>query len=58
VVSAIEAANASLQTLADAADITTAELEDRLAGRVEFETSVLVDVGGVLRVPATRFLEA
>lgn len=38
--------------------MTTDELTERLQGRVEFELPALVAVGGFLRVPAQRYLEA
>lgn len=44
-------------SVAQAADITAADLEDRLTGRVDFQIDELVRVGGFLHVPATRFLE-
>lgn len=56
--SAIDAAGASVPTVAQAADITTVDLIDRLNGRVEFEVDVLAGVGGFLRVPVTQLLEA
>ncbi|MGO3884709.1 MAG: hypothetical protein ACTJHU_00295 [Mycetocola sp.] len=43
--------------VAEAADMTTSELEDRLFGRTPFDLSELVKVGGFLRIPAYKFLE-
>lgn len=54
----ISASGADLSTIAQAADMTTDELTERLQGRVEFELPALVAVGGFLRVPAQRYLEA
>lgn len=54
---AISEAGFDLNTVAQAADITTPELEDRLSGRVDFQLDELVRVGGLLRTPATRFME-
>lgn len=54
---AISEAGLDLNTVAQAADITTPELEDRLSGRVDFQLDELVRVGGFLRTPATRFME-
>jgi hypothetical protein len=56
--SAIDAAGVSVHTVAEAADITSTDLIDRLDGRVEFEVDVLRGVGGFLRVPVTQLLEA
>ncbi len=56
--SAIEARGLSVHSVAHAADITTPDLLDRLSGRSEFPVDELVRVGGVLRVPVARFLEA
>lgn len=53
---AIAVNGADVHTVAQAADITSQGLLDRLAGRVEFEISELVTVGGFLRVPATELL--
>lgn len=55
---AIREAGADVRIVARAADITTSELEDRLSGRVEFQLGELADVGGFLRIPVTRFMEA
>lgn len=54
---AISEAGSDVHSVAQAADITTPELEDRLSGRVDFELDVLVRVGGFLRTPVTRFME-
>lgn len=54
---AISEAGSDVHSVAQAADITTHELEDRLSGRVEFQPDELVRVGGFLRIPATRFME-
>lgn len=55
---AIREAGADVLIVASAADITPAELEDRLSGRVEFQLSELCGVGGFLRIPVSRFMEA
>lgn len=55
--SAIADRGFDVQSVAQAADITTPDLTDRLQGRVEFEVDVLVRVGGFLRFPVTRFME-
>lgn len=55
---AIREAGADVRIVAQAADITTSELEDRLSGRVEFQIQELVDVGGFLRIPLNRLMEA
>lgn len=54
---AISEAGSDAISVAQAADITTSELEDRLNGRVEFQPDELVRVGGFLRIPATRLME-
>lgn len=54
---AISEAGSDVHSVAQAADITTSELEDRLNGRVDFQLDELVRVGGFLRVPVTRFME-
>lgn len=54
---AMREAGSDAVSVAQAADITITELEDRLMGRVDFEPDVLVRVGGFLRVPVTRFVE-
>lgn len=53
---ALLASGADLPTLAEAADITTEDLNDRLNGRVEFQVDELVRVGGFLRSPITELL--
>lgn len=55
--SAIRDAGVDATTVAQAADITTHDLNDRLTGRVDFQIDELVRVGGFLRIPATRFME-
>ena len=55
---AIREAGADVRIVAEAADITVAELEDRLSGRVEFQLSEICGVGGFLRIPVSRFMEA
>lgn len=57
VVLAIREAGSDVLSVAQAADITIPELEDRLSGRVDFQLDELVRVGGFLRIPATRFME-
>lgn len=54
---AISDAGSDALSVAQAADITAAELEDRLNGRVEFQPDELVRVGGFLRIPTHRFME-
>lgn len=54
---AINEAGSDVTSVAQAADITTVELEDRLKGRVDFQPDELVRVGGFLRIPATRFIK-
>ena len=54
---AIREAGYDAHSVAQAADITTSELEDRLSGRVDFQLGELVRVGGFLRTPAHRFME-
>ena len=54
---AIREAGCDVQSVAQAADITTIELSARLQGRVEFRPDELVRVGGFLRIPAERFME-
>lgn len=56
--SAIAERGADVSFVADAADITTRQLEDRLSGRVEFQLDELVGVGGFLRIPTRHFMEA
>ena len=54
---AIREAASDVLSVAQAADITTSQLEDRLSGRVPFHLHELVHVGGFLRIPVTRFME-
>ena len=54
---AIREAGYDAPSVAQAADITTSELEDRLTGRVDFQLDELVHVGGFLRIPFARFFE-
>lgn len=54
---AISEAGSDVASVAQAADITTSGLNDRLNGRVEFQPDELVRVGGFLHVPATRFMK-
>lgn len=54
---AISEAGSDVPSVAQAADITTSEFNDRLSGRVDFELEVLVHVGGFLRIPVTRFFK-
>ncbi|MFF1633937.1 hypothetical protein [Leifsonia sp. NPDC058248] len=53
----IEDQGASLESVAQAADITVPQLEERLSGDVPFEVAELADVGGFLHVSAHHFLE-
>ncbi|WP_420111645.1 hypothetical protein [Pseudactinotalea sp.] len=54
---AIREAGFDIHSVAQAADITDSEMEDRLAGRTDFLLHELVRVGGFLRTPLSRFLE-
>lgn len=54
---AVSEAGSDVHSVAQAADITTSELEDRLRGRVDFQLDELVRVGGFLRIPVSQFLE-
>lgn len=54
---AIREAGSDVHSVAQAADITTVEMEDRLNGRADFHPDELVRVGGFLRIPVTRFVE-
>lgn len=57
VILAIREAGSDASSVAQAADITTSELEDRLSGRVEFQLDELVRVGGFLRIPASQIMK-
>lgn len=54
---AISEAGSDVQIVAQAADITTPDLEDRLNGRADFQIDELVRVGGFLHVPVSHFIE-
>lgn len=54
---AVSEAGFDVHSVAQAADITSTELVDRLEGRADFELLELVRVGGFLRIPVTRFME-
>lgn len=54
---AIREAGHNDHSVAQAADITTLELSERLAGRAEFQPDELVRVGGFLRIPVSRFIK-
>ncbi len=54
---AISEAGSDVQIVAQAADITISDMEDRLNGRAEFQIDELVRVGGFLRIPVTQLLE-
>lgn len=54
---AISEAGSDVHTVAQAADITTSEMEDRLSGRTDFQIDELVHVGGFLRIPVSRLIE-
>ena len=54
---AIAAAGVDEASVAQAADISAADMNERLAGRVEFSVRELRGVGGFLRIPVTRFME-
>lgn len=53
---AIESANQPINTVAQAADMTTTELSNRLQGREEITLGDLVRVGGFLRIPAHELM--
>jgi hypothetical protein len=57
VAKAITDAGTTADIVAQAADIPSATLQDRLAGRSEFTYGELSDVGGFLRLPTEAFLE-
>lgn len=57
VLAAVRAAGLDARSVAQAADMTTSEMEDRLYGRVDFQLDEVVRVGGFLRVPLTELLE-
>lgn len=57
VTAAINAAGTNAASVAQAADIPSATLKDRLAGRSEFTFGELSDVGGFLRLPTEAFFE-
>jgi hypothetical protein len=54
---AISEAGSDVLNVSQAADMTTEQMADRLSGRVEFQLSELVRVGGFLRIPVTRFVK-
>lgn len=54
---AIREAGKDAHSVAQAADITTHELNERLHGRVAFGLEELVRVGGFLRIPATQIIK-
>lgn len=54
---AISEAGQDVHSVAQAADITSRELDDRLQGRVDFQLHELMHVGGFLRIPVTRFMK-
>ena len=54
---AIRESGFDVPSVAKAADITTTDMEDRLAGRAPFMLGELVSVGGFLRLPVSQFLE-
>ena len=54
---AISEAGSDVHSVAQAADITTPELQDRLSGRSEFQPDELVRVGGFLRIPTSRLIK-
>lgn len=53
----IEDNGASIDSVAQAADLDVADLEQYLHGEVPFPVSALVKVGGFLHVEAHHFLE-
>lgn len=57
VILAIREAGHNDHSVAQAADITTIELSERLSGRTEFQPDELVRVGGFLRIPVSRFIK-
>ena len=54
---AIRESGFDVPSVANAADITTTDMEDRLAGRAPFMLGELESVGGFLRLPVSQFLE-
>lgn len=54
---AISEAGSDANSVAQAADITISELNDRLSGRAEFQPDELVRVGGFLHVPMSRLIK-
>jgi hypothetical protein len=56
VAATIREANVSLETVAQATDLSEHDLEQRLTGAIPFEVSTLVKVGGFLRMPTTDLL--
>lgn len=53
---AIAAAGFPISVVAEAADLTSAELQARLDGVAEFNTAELVMVGGFLRIRPSSFM--
>ncbi|MFZ4843989.1 hypothetical protein [Mycetocola saprophilus] len=53
----VAAACASVEDLAEAADMSAPDLNDRLTGVVPFSVTELTRVGGFLRTPAETFLK-
>jgi hypothetical protein len=53
---AIRDANVSTEMVAQAADLSEHDLEQRLNGAIPIEVSTLVKVGGFLHVPTTELL--
>jgi hypothetical protein len=58
VAQAIDSLGVAPETVAHAADITVAELNDRLALRAEFRMFELLGVGGVLRIHPAELIGA
>ena len=54
---AISEAGSDAVSVAQAADIATSGLNDRLNGRVEFQPDELVRVGGFLRIPVSQLIK-
>ena len=57
VAAAIDSANQTIATVAQAADMTTTELSDCLEGRADITLGTLVRVGGFLHIPADELMQ-
>ncbi|MGO3650463.1 hypothetical protein [Agrococcus casei] len=54
---AMSEAGVDAHSVAQAADITSSDLNERLSGRSAFQVDELVRVGGFLRIPTTHFIK-